>query len=122
MRIDAAITSERLYHAAVEAVAYVNDQLAGLQKKIEVTGVATLAGSNTKQQVNGESLPVIRYRRAVYSYTKALLLEVYADHDAAGKTASRADAKQEQAEDSRREGHHAVADLLGRARIDSELI
>jgi len=50
------------------------------------------------------------------------LLEAYADYDATGKTAERAAAKQEQAEDYRREGHHAIAWLLGHRRIDSELI
>lgn len=122
MRIDNAITSARLYHAAVATVANVNQQLESLREKAEAVGQTTLAQTNTKQQINGESLPVIRYRRAVYTYTKALLLEAYADHDAAGKTASRADAKQEQAVDNRREGHHAVADLLGRQRVDCELV
>lgn len=122
MRIDNSVTSSRLYHAAVSVVANVNQQLENLRQKAAALGQETLAATNSKQMINGESLPVIRYRRAVYTYTKALLLEAYADHDATGKTASRADAKQEQADDNRREGHYAIADLLGRHRIDCELV
>lgn len=81
----------------------------------------TLAATDSVT-INGQSRAEWRYRRAVYCYTKAALLEHYADYDAAGKTAARADAKQEQAEQYRRDGHHAVADLLGRARIDCELV
>ena len=58
----------------------------------------------------------------MYSYTKALLLEIYNDYDSTGKTAARSDAKQETAEDYRREGHHAIAELLKKPRIDCELI
>ena len=116
VRIDNTVTPERLHFAAVEAVAYVNGQCAALE-----TEGGTLAATDSVT-INGQSRAEWRYRRAVSCYTKAALLEHYADYDAAGKTASRADAKHEQAEQSRRDGHHAVADLLGRARIDCELV
>lgn len=116
VRIDNTVTPERLHFAALEAVAYVNAQCAALQAK-----GGTLADTDS-MQINGQSRARARYFRAVCCYTKAALLEHYADYDAAGKTAARADAKQEQAEQYRRDGHHAVADLLGRARIDCELV
>ena len=118
--IDTTVTPERLFDAAVAAAAYVNDQLTG--------GFGSRAhlfqhlNQTDDRRVNGVPLPEIRYRRAVYSYTEALLLEAYGSYDATGKTASRSEAKQKEAEDCRREGHHAVADLLERPRIDSELI
>lgn len=115
-RIDNTVTAERLHETAIEAVAYVNQQLAQIMRTR-----SQLARADD-MIINGESIRIHRYRRAVYCYTKALLLENYADYDATGKTAERAAAKQDQAEDYRREGHHAVAALLGRARIDSELI
>lgn len=121
MRIDATVTPERLHHTAIEAVAYVNDQLAPLLRTAQASGISSLAAP-ADPVINGESIRIHRYRRAVYCYTKALLLESYADYDATGKSAARADAKQEQAEDYRREGHHAIADLLHRRRIDAELI
>lgn len=115
-RIDTTVTPERLHHTAIEAVAYVNAQLSSL---LSLRPQLARADDLT---INGESIRIHRYRRAVYCYTKALLLEAYADYDATGKTAERAAAKQEQAEDYRREGHHAIAWLLGHRRIDSELI
>ena len=115
-RIDATITPERLHHTAIEAVAYVNAQLSELMR------LRPHLARADDLTINGESIHHHRYRRAVYCYTKALLLEAYADYDATGKAAERAAAKQEQAEDYRREGHHAIAWLLGRRRIDSELL
>lgn len=115
-RIDTTITPERLHHTAIEAVAYVNAQLS------ELMHLRPHLARADDLTINGESIRHHRYRRAVYCYTKALLLEAYADYDATGKTAERAAAKQEQAEDYRREGHHAIAWLLGRRRIDAELL
>lgn len=122
MRIDNTITSARLYEVALEAVIHVNLQL-DLHRRLALSvGKTTLGETNTKQIINGESLPEIRYRHAVYNYAKANLSEQYADFDATGKTASRADAKQQNADDYRREGHAAVADIKGVERNDSELI
>lgn len=119
MRIDTTITPDRLYDTAVNTVAYVNDQLKSLTATIPT---AQHISQTDTRRINGEPLANIRYRRAVYSYTKANLLEIYNDYDSTGKTAARADAKQETAEDYRREGHHAIAELLSRPRIDCELI
>ena len=119
MRIDTTITPDRLFDTAVNAVAYVNDQLKGINN---ISMLAQHISQTDPRRINGEPLANIRYRRAVYSYTKALLLEIYNDYDSTGKTAARSDAKQETAEDYRREGHHAIAELLKKPRIDCELI
>ena len=122
LRIGSNVTSERLYYIAIEAVAYVNSVLDLTKQRAISVGHNTLAQTNVKQQINGESINVIRYRRAVYAQINALLLETYADHDATGKSADRADAKQQQADDSRRDLHNAIADLRGVLRNDCELI
>lgn len=119
MRIDTTITPDRLFDTAVNSVAYVNDQLKDI---IAIVPLAQHISQTDPRRINGEPLANIRYRRAVYSYTKALLLEIYNDYDSTGKTAARSDAKQETAEDYRREGHHAIAELLKKPRIDCELI
>lgn len=121
MRIDNNVTSERLFHAAVAATGFVNGQLDDIRRRAVSDGLLTLEAVSD-EQINGESFAVLRYRRAVYCYTAAMLFESYADAAATGKTADRAESKQRQAEDYRREGHYAVADLIGRQRIDSELI
>lgn len=114
MRIDGTVTSEQLYQTAREAVSHVCRQLADFERQADKHKHAALSQTGE----HNES----RYQTAVYCYTKALLCERYADYDASGKTAARADAKQETAADYRRQGHHAVADILGRRRCDSELI
>lgn len=121
MRIDSNITSARLYHTAVEAVALVNSQLKDYRQTAMKRGITKLADT-ADDIINGQSSQEIRYQRAVYSYTKSLLLEKYADTDATGKTGTRAEAKQDQANDYRRDGHFAISDLLGRHRCDAELI
>ncbi len=83
---------------------------------------ASHLSNTTEETINSQSVQTTRYTRAVYCYTKALLLEKYADTDATGKTGTRAEAKQEQAEDYRRDAHFAVADILGRRRCDAALI
>ena len=70
----------------------------------------------------GESVKTIHYRRAVYCYAKSLLLEKYADTEPSGKAGERAEMKQNQAEDYRREAHYATAAVMGERRCDAELI
>ena len=115
MRIDNTITSVRLYEMALEAVIHVNRQLALTKQRALMAGQQTLVQADSK-------LPEIRYRHAVYNYTKANLSEIYADYDATGKTASRFESKQQSADDYRREAHAAIADILGIHRVDAELI
>ncbi|MFV2029803.1 head completion/stabilization protein [Neisseria sp. S1] len=120
-RITDTVTASRLYYAATAAVAYVNAQLAEFAAEKEAAGISSLSGIGGGQ-INGIAVVEHHYLRAVYSYTKSELLETYADYDATGKTAERAEAKQEAADDYRREAHAAIADIKGRRRVDSELI
>ncbi|MDO5058788.1 MAG: head completion/stabilization protein [Neisseria sp.] len=123
MRIDSNISDGRLYHSAAEAALLVAGQLAAFQTAALQRGCTTLAQAASEMpHLNGKTAAEYRFARAVMSYTKALLLEKYADTDATGKTGTRFEAKQEQAEDHRRNGHFAIADLLGRRRCDAELI
>lgn len=121
-RIDSAITAERLHYAATAAVIYVNRQLAAYQAAALQKGIISLAEIHPENQINGAPVAVYHYRRAVYSYTQAELLETYADYSATAATAERAEAKQAQAGDARREAHGAIADILGRHRTNVELI
>lgn len=122
MRIGGNVTTPKIKHAAIGAIVYVNQQLASFRKAAVANGHASLSTIDTDNQVNGESEKCYLYRRAIYSWTNVEILEKYTDYDATDKTAGRADAKQEQADDSRREAHAAVADILGRYRVDCELV
>lgn len=123
MRIEANISSSRVYHAALEAVAHVNGQLKKYRISAVQVGKSTLAETGDSDDViNGESVKTIHYRRAVYCYAKSLLLEKYADTEPSGKAGERAEMKQSQAEDYRREAHYATAAVMGERRCDAELI
>lgn len=122
MRIDKSVTHARLFHIATTAVLYVNRQLAAFHASAAQNGITELAKIEPDKQINGTTVAEWHYRRAVYCYALADLLENYADHTATGNTAERAEAKQSQSDDYRREAHAAIADLLGRARHDCELI
>ncbi|HHX2533191.1 head completion/stabilization protein [Neisseria sp. P0009.S001] len=123
MRIDTNVSSSRLYHAAIDGVAHVNGQLRAWKKQAQQNSISLLHElDDPEDYINGESVRVSYYRRAVYCYTKAILLETWADAEATGKSGERAEAKQNQAEDYRREAHFAVASLMGKSRCDSELI
>ena len=92
MRIEANISSSRVYHAALEAVAHVNGQLKKYRISAVQVGKSTLAETGDSDDViNGESVKTIHYRRAVYCYAKSLLLEKYADTEPSGKAGERAD-------------------------------
>lgn len=76
MRIEANISSSRVYHAVLEAVAHVNGQLKKYRIAAVQVGRGTLAETGDSDDViNGESVKTIHYRRAVYCYAKSLLLE-----------------------------------------------
>ncbi|WP_237028815.1 head completion/stabilization protein [Pectobacterium carotovorum] len=80
MRLDGQVTTDRLMDKAIEAVAHVNGQLADWRNTQEQRGFAVLPevkpdSTDEIDQINGESVLVWRYRRAVYSITKALLIE-----------------------------------------------
>ena len=71
MRIESNISSSRVYHAALEAVAHVNGQLKKYRISAVQVGKSTLDETGDSDDViNGESVKTIHYRRAVYCYAK----------------------------------------------------
>ncbi|QKV52653.1 head completion/stabilization protein [Comamonas antarctica] len=119
--IDGVVTAARLEHAATDALANVLDELGPWAMAQQATGYATLA-SVPADAINGVSVQVRRFERAVYAYAKANITERYADADATGR-AERGDAgRRLSADDYRRDGLHALRDILGVSRMTSELI
>ena len=123
MRLDGAVTPDRLLHAVHEAMAATIDQLAAWAQERQAEGIATMAAVPALQ-IGGESVHVQRFRRAVYSHTKANLLERYSDYDTTGR--ARKDDQEEtrggQAEQHRRDATWAIRDVLGQPRLAVELI
>ena len=121
MRLDGNVTTERLKEAVIEAISNTNSQLRAWRVEQEATGVMKL-GDVESEEVDGESMRVQRYRRAVYCHAKANLTERYRDMDTTGDGNKRADALDPQITDLWRDARWAISDVHGRERGIAELV
>lgn len=119
--LDGSVTAARITHAATDALAGVIDELAAWSLAQQTAGHDTLA-SVPAVAINGASVQLSRFERAVYSYAKANLIERYADADATGRAERGEPGRRLQADEYRRDGLHALRDILGVSRMTSELI
>ncbi|ELJ3216944.1 head completion/stabilization protein [Salmonella enterica] len=120
-RIAGRTTTSRLKFVTTEAVAHVTDQLDDWRGIQESAGYSTLADVPARM-LNGESVKVYRYRRAVYSAARALLLENARDVDTTEKGDRKADALEVQTDDLWRDVRWAIADIRGTQRLFVELV
>ncbi|EPB0510310.1 head completion/stabilization protein [Salmonella enterica subsp. enterica] len=120
-RIPGRTTTSRLKFVTTEAVAHVTDQLDDWRGIQESAGYSTLADVPARM-LNGESVKVYRYRRAVYSATRALILENARDVDTTEKGDRKADALEVQTDDLWRDVRWAIADIRGTQRLFVELV
>lgn len=121
MRIDGTVTAQRLRDALVEAIGDVNAQLAAWQAEQVAAGYATLAAVPA-QQIDGASIHVHRYLRAVCCTAAAGLIERMRSFDATNDGHQYADKLEQPVDDLRRDARWAVTDILGQARTTVELI
>ncbi|CAM3982521.1 head completion/stabilization protein [Xenorhabdus thuongxuanensis] len=121
MRLNGAVTTERLMHMTTEAVLAVNQQLMAWQHEQESHGVMSLEAA-LSPTINGTTAHVFRYRHAVYSFTKAALIENYRDIDTTRDGERHADALATQIDDLRRDGQNAIRDILAQPRMIAELV
>ncbi|WP_426577160.1 head completion/stabilization protein [Xenorhabdus stockiae] len=121
MRLSGAVTTARLMHMTSEAVLSVNQQLATWQHEQESYGVMSLEAVPSPV-INDTTAHVFRYRHAVYSFTKALLIENYRDIDTTRDGEKHAEALSTQIDDLRRDGQNAIRDMLGKHRMVAELV
>ncbi|HCL5269750.1 TPA: head completion/stabilization protein [Salmonella enterica] len=120
-RIPGRTTTSRLKFVTTEAVAHVTDQLDDWRGIQESAGYSTLVDVPARM-LNGESVKVYRYRRAVYSAARALLLENARDVDTTEKGDRKADALEVQTDDLWRDVRWAIADIRGTQRLFVELV
>lgn len=119
--LDGSVTAARITHAATDALASVIDELAAWSLAQQTAGHDTL-DSVPAVLINGVSVQLSRFERAVYAYAKANLIERYADADATGRAERGEPGRRLQADEYRRDGLHALRDILGVSRMTSELI
>ncbi len=120
-RIPGRTTTSRLKFVTTEAVAHVTDQLDDWRGIQESAGYSTLADVPARM-LNGESVKVYRYRRAVYSAARALILENARNVDTTEKGDRKADALEVQTDDLWRDVRWAIADIRGTQRLFVELV
>ncbi|AZP49591.1 head completion/stabilization protein [Rahnella aquatilis] len=121
VKLDGQITASRVKYAAVEAMTMTNDMLNDWQVTQKAAGFAALADIPT-DEIDGVSVLVNRYLRAVYSFTKATLLEGYRDIDTTRDGEKHAEALSTQIDTVWRDGNWAVRDILGLPRDLAELV
>lgn len=120
-RIDNTVTPQRLRSALFEAIANANYELQAWQADRVAEGSATLADVGAPE-IEGTSILVHRYCRAVGCLAKALLMERYRDIDSTAKGDRKADALADPIDDCRRDYRHAISDILGKPRSTVDLI
>lgn len=124
-RLDGTVTPTRLQHALLDAIASVNRELATWRAQREAEGRATLADVPT-HQLNGQSVNVLHYRRAVYAAVQADLAEAYREIDTtpqgAGRAARVGDQLALKVGEHRRTVRWALSDLTGIRRTTVDLV
>lgn len=120
-RIPLSITSARLRAAILGAIMTVEIDLRAFALASAAAGHATLANVPAPQ-LDGQSLQLIRYQRAIALYAKAELIERHRDFDTTAAGGAQADELTASIGELRRDAQHAVRDLLGRTRTVVDLI
>lgn len=120
-RLDATVTTERLQNAVTAAMVHVNGQLRAYQA-IQIERGFTQLLRVPSTAINGESVLITLYKRAIYCTVQADLNERYSDYDTTAADKKDAHINDHIAETQRRNAQWAINDLVGRTRCTVELI
>lgn len=120
-RISSMMSAPRLRAAIVAAIMTVAQDLKTFSADAVQAGHATL-GDVPAPQLDGQSVQLIRYQRAVVLYAKAELVERYRDFDTTNQGGKQADDLSASIGELRRDALHAVRDMLGKSRTTIDLI
>lgn len=118
---DGTVTDARLRDAVSEGIAHAVDVLGTWRAVRAGAGAGDLAATKPAS-VDGENVQIARYRRAVYGWALALLIERYRGYDLSKEGERRADALERSPEDARRDAYWALSDIVGRPRMTVELV
>lgn len=120
-RIPTSITWPRLRAAILGAIMTVELDLRAYAAAQIAAGHATLAAVPAPQ-LDGQSVQILRYTRAVALYAKAELIERHRDYDLTPAGTHQAEDLTPAIGELRRDAQHAVRDLTGRTRTVVDLI
>ncbi|BAV65766.1 head completion/stabilization protein [Sphingobium cloacae] len=120
-RISTSITPARLRAAIIGAIMRVEIDLRAFAIDAIAEGHDKLANVPAPD-LDGESVQVIRYRRAIALFAKAELIERHRDFDLTAAGVNQSDELEQSIGDLRRDAQHAIRDMLGRTRTTVDLI
>ncbi|SLK09652.1 head completion/stabilization protein [Novosphingobium mathurense] len=120
-RIPTSITPARLRAAILGAIMSVEIDLRVWAAARVAEGYTTLAAVPATQ-LDGQSVQLIRYNRAVALFTKAELIERHRDFDTTSAGSKQADELDVSIGELRRDAMHAIRDILGKSRTTVDLI
>jgi hypothetical protein len=120
-RIPTSITPARLRAAILGAMMTAEIDLRAFAAASVAAGHAELAAVPAPQ-LDGKSVQLIRYTRAIALYAKAELIERHRDFDTTAAGGNQADELSASIGDLRRDALHAIRDMLGRSRTLVDLI
>jgi len=121
-RIPSQVIETRLRDAIVTAMLTVSTELATWRAAKELEGFATLAAVSPDDTIGGRPRLVVLYERAIASFTAAELADTHRDISASADGQKRAEDEALTADEHRRNGTHAIRDILGMTRTSVELI
>ena len=117
-RADGTVTEQRLQDALIEAIASVNDELSTFKAQSEHHFLEQIPAPS----VNGESVLIYRYKRAVNCLALANLYERYASYDSTNDGEKKMDLLKDSINELRRDARFAISDIISKRRVDAELI
>jgi hypothetical protein len=120
-RIPASVTNLRLEVASVAAIISVNRELSAHKLQWQAAGHATLADVPA-DQINGQSILLAQYQRAIYCSTSVEVSERYRSFDTTSSGDKNAEELTPTIDELRRDVRWAIRDLLGIGRSTIELI
>lgn len=120
-RIPDSVTGPRLRAAILGAIMAIEIDMRAYAAAQISAGHATLAAVPAPQ-LDGRSVQLIRYERAVALYAKAELIARMPDFDTTGAGDNRADETTPTIGELRRDAMHTVRDMLGKTRTTVDLI
>lgn len=120
-RIPTSVTPARLRAAILGAIMSVGIDLRAFAADSIAAGYPKLADVPAPQ-LDGQSVQLIRYNRAVALYAKAELAERHRDFDTTAAGGNQADELERSIDELRRDAMHAIRDILGRTRTTVDLI
>ncbi|HIB1566448.1 TPA: head completion/stabilization protein [Salmonella enterica subsp. enterica serovar Muenchen] len=121
MRQEGEETSPRLREALMQAMGYANGQLARWERQQRDSGFLHL-DDVPAEKIDGESVRVLCYRRAVFFAARALLTEQYRGTDTTHKGDIRANALESTTDDMWRQFHWALSELRDEPHMTVDLI